>query len=308
VIKAAAIKGLGGLVAAGVAAAAAWFGVHYFSSGHTRLTHVPPISSAAAAPLPAAPAHVVVVIEENKNFSQIAGNTRSAPYLNELIARGALFTRSYGVAHPSQPNYLAIFAGITDSNGDDCPPAGIDDAAPNLATELTAAHRSFAGYAEDLPSPGSRACWAGNYARKHVPWADFSNVTAAQNQPFSALPGDYRRLPTVAFVIPNLLDDMHSASIARGDRWLRAHVGPIVDWAATHDTLVVITWDESDEAVENHIPTIFVGPMVRPGRYAQVISHYDVLRTIEDFYRLPYAGKSADVPPIAGVWKAVPTP
>jgi acid phosphatase len=42
--------------------------------------------------------------------------------------------------------------------------------------------------------------------------------------------------------------------------------------------------------------------MVRPGRYSDPITHYRVLRTIEDLYGLPHAGHAADVPPIAGIW------
>jgi acid phosphatase len=252
---------------------------------------------------PAPPAHVVVIVEENKDFEAIAGNTRSALYLNELIVRGALFTRSYGIKHPSQPNYLALFAGVTNTNRDGCPPAGIDTNAPNLATELRAKHLSFAGYSEDLPAPGSRACWSGEYARKHVPWADFDNVPPSENLPFSALPSDYNRLPTVSFIIPNLVDDMHSASIARGDRWLRDHAGPLIDWAQTHNTLVIITCDESDELIGNRIPTIFIGPMVKPGTYGERINHFSVLRTIEDLYKTGHAGASADVSPITGIWR-----
>lgn len=296
-------KAMGGFIAIAIAVAAGVFGSHYFSSGHTRFTPLPHAPVAVASNLPPAPAHVVVVVEENKDFEAIVGNTRSAPYLNDLIARGALFTHSYGVAHPSQPNYLALFAGVTDTNGDRCPPHGIDPNAPNLATELRDAGRSFAGYSEDLPAPGSRACWAGTYARKHVPWADFTNVPVSENLPFSSLPSSYDRLPAVAFIIPNVLDDMHSASIARGDSWLRTHVGPLIDWAYSHDTLVIITCDESDEIVGNRIPTIFVGPMVRHGRYAQPITHYSVLRTIEDFYGLPRAGASAHAAAIEGIWK-----
>lgn len=297
-------KSVGGFIAIAIAVAVAITGSRYFSSNHTRLSDVPHQLAAAVAPkLPSPPAHVVVVVEENKEYRDIAGNRRSAPYLNELMSRAALFTRSYGVAHPSQPNYLALFAGITDTNGDGCPPRGIDPNAPNLATELRAAQRSFVGYAEDLPQAGSRVCWSGQYARKHVPWADFQNVLAAENQPLSALPAAYEKLPTVSFIIPNLLNDMHSASIARGDAWLRSNVGPIVDWAMQHDTLVIVTWDESDDAIDNHIPTLFAGPMVRPGRYDEPVTHYRVLRTIEDLYKTPHAGASAGVPPIADIWR-----
>ena len=264
------------------------------------------IASIAAPALPSPPAHVVIVVEENKESDHIVGNVRSAPYINDLIARGAYFTRSYGVAHPSQPNYIALFAGVRNRGGDRCPPPGIDTNAPNLATELRDAHRTFAGYAEDLPAAGSRVCWSGQYARKHVPWASFDNVLASENLPLSALPADYDKLPTVSFIIPNLLDDMHSASIERGDAWLKAHVGPIVDWAMKHDTLVIVTWDESDDFFGNHIPTIFIGPMVRPGRYDEPVTHYRVLRTIEDLYGLAHAGSAAQAQPLTDIWLGRP--
>jgi phosphatidylinositol-3-phosphatase len=258
---------------------------------------------AASAPaLPHAPAHVVVIVEENKDYSQIVGNTQDAPYLNELAKRGALFTHSYAITHPSQPNYLALFAGVTNDNGDGCPPQPLDMNGANLAQELAQAHRTFAGYSEDLPAPGSRACWSGNYARKHVPWVDFSNVPDSRNLPYSSLPA-YTQLPTVSFIIPNQLDDMHSASIARGDEWLKSNVGPLIDWGMKHDTLVIVTWDENNGLIGNRIPTIFVGPMVRPGRYDDSITHYRVLRTIEDLYGLSHAGASAGVTPITGIWR-----
>ncbi len=294
------IKPLIAIVAFIVAAAAA--ALWHFRSTDTRLTQLPRVVAGAAAVKLAPPDHVVIVVEENKEYSDIAGNKKNAPYINELIARGALFTHSYGVAHPSQPNYLAMFAGVTDENGDGCPPVPLDTNAPNLGQELIAAHKSFAGYSEGLPAVGSRVCWSGQYARKHNPWADFTNIPDTVNQPFSALPA-YSQLPAVSFIIPNQLDDMHSASVARGDAWLRKHVGPLIDWASTHNTLFILTWDESDDMISNHIPTVFVGPMVQPGRYDDPITHYRVLRTIEDMYGLGHAGASAGVPPITTVWR-----
>jgi acid phosphatase len=43
--------------------------------------------------------------------------------------------------------------------------------------------------------------------------------------------------------------------------------------------------------------------MVRPGRYAQRITHYRVLRTIEAAYRLRRDGRAVAVQPITGIWK-----
>lgn len=260
-------------------------------------------SAAGAVAAPEAlprPAHVVIVMEENKSGWQIDGD-KNAPYLNELLRGGAYFTNSHGVTHPSLPNYLALFAGVTNTNRDRCPAVGFSRNAPNLATELSAAGLSFASYAENLPGAGSDACWAGDYARKHAPWTEFDNVPRSEELPFSAFPS-FERLPTIAFVIPNVQHDMHSGSIAEGDAWLSRHLGPLVAWAGSHDTLLIVSWDEGND-LENTIPTIFAGPMVRQGRYAESIDHYRVLRTLEDMYGLPHAGRSGDVAPISDCWR-----
>ena len=79
---------------------------------------------------------------ENRSYDDIIGNPR-APYINELAAGGALFTQSYAVAHPSQPNYLALFSGSTQGIHDDSCPHTFDG--PNLGRSLVDAGRSFVG-------------------------------------------------------------------------------------------------------------------------------------------------------------------
>jgi acid phosphatase len=246
------------------------------------------------------PAHIVIVMEENKSGWQIAGD-KNAPYLNALLRGGAYFTNSHAITHPSLPNYLALFAGVTNTNGDRCPAVGFPRNAPNLATELRANHLTFASYAEGLPGIGSKACWAGRYARKHAPWTEFDNVPPSEELPFSAFP-KFERLPTVSFVIPNLDDDMHDGTIAEGDAWLSRNLGPLVAWARNHDTLLVVTWDEGNDP-KNTIPTIFAGPMVRHGQYSELIDHFRVLRTLEDMYGLPHAGRSAAAAPVTDCWR-----
>ena len=245
------------------------------------------------------PAHVVVVIEENHTLAQIE-NTPSARYMNSLFRHGALFTNAHGVTHPSLPNYLALFAGQMNTNGDDCPEVGVSRNAPNLATALRAQGRSFVGYADAMPSAGFTGCWAGTYARKHAPWVEFANVPASSSLPFTAL-RSYDALPTVAFVIPDVEHDMHDGTIAQADAWLSAHIAPLVAWAKTHDTLVILTWDEGYDS-DNDIPTVFIGPMVKPGRYGEHVDHLRFLRTIEALYGLPTLGRSGKVAPIADCW------
>ena len=257
---------------------------------------------ASAPALPPPPNHVIVVIEENKSYGQIVGNVKEAPYLNSLLSRGALFTNSHGVGHPSQPNYMAIFSGLTNRDGDSCDVDGVPPDAPSLGGELLKAKYTFTGYAEDLPSVGFTGCYAGEYAHKHVPWTHFTDVPADDSRPFTDFPA-YDRLPTVSFVVPNLLNDMHSASIARGDAWLRSHLGPLIDWSMTHNSLVILTWDEDDGTVANRIPTLLLGEMVKPGRYDRNITHYSVLRTLEVLYHLPLLGSSKAELPIENIWR-----
>jgi len=257
--------------------------------------------AARAATLPR-PAHVVVVIEENHTLAQIVGNPH-APYLSALAAHGALFVDAHGVTHPSLPNYFALFAGLENTNGDGCPAHAVPARAPNLGSELDAAGFSFVGYAESLPAEDWKGCWAGPYARKHVPWAQFTNLPRSASEPFSAFPTAFETLPTVAFVVPNVENDMHDGTVAQADDWAREHLDSLVRWAAAHDTLVVLTMDEGYDKT-NSIPIIFVGPMVLPGRYAERIDHLNVLRTLEDMYGLAPTGAAAHVAPISDCWRA----
>jgi hypothetical protein len=264
-----------------------------------------------AAKLPR-PDHVVIVIEENKSFDQIIARSvlmkPAAPYINALAGRGALFTNSYALVHPSQPNYLALFSGSTHGVRDDrCP---LELSGPNLAGALLARGLSFATYSESLPAKGFKGCFSGDrlYARKHNPAANWSHLPAAVNLRFADFPTDYGKLPTIALVIPNQVNDMHNGragqAIGRGDAWLKTNLDRYVRWARSHDSLLILTWDEDDFSSSNHIPTLFVGPMVRPGRYGTRIDHYSVLRTLTEMYGLPALGDAAGSAPVTEVWRS----
>jgi phosphatidylinositol-3-phosphatase len=256
---------------------------------------------AAAVPTPA---HVVIVVEENRSQTNIIGN-KSAPYINQLAASGAMMAQSFAEVHPSEPNYYALFAGDTLVKDNVCPVNAGNT--PNLGSQLLAAGYTFVGFAESLPAAGSTECKAGKYARKHVPWVSFSNIPASYSLPFSAFPGpgnpqSYASLPTVAFVTPNLDDDMHDGSIAQGDAWLYHNLSQYAEWAKANNSLLILTWDEDDNTSRNQIPTVIYGANVRPGTYSEPISHYNVLSTLEQMYGLPKLGYANRAPAITDIW------
>jgi acid phosphatase len=256
--------------------------------------------SAFAAETVPRPDHLVIVMEENKPFSKIIGN-RVAPYINTLAKRGVLFTNSYAVTHPSQPNYLALFSGTTHGiSSDACP---LDLRGENLASELIAHGLSFASYSESIPQAGYEGCMYGAYRRKHNPAANWKEL-AAFNLPFGAFPHDFAKLPTVSLVIPDQLNDMHDGSIAQGDAWLEQNIESYAQWAKKHNSLLVVTWDEDDGSEGNRVATIFVGAKVKPCKSTQRINHYTLLRTISKMYGLPDQGESGNEKLITGVWKS----
>src|SRR5207245_7861053 len=66
--------------------------------------------------------YVLIILMENKNFSQINGST-SAPYLNQLAQNYSLATQYTACSHPSLPNYMCLTGGNT-YFGNNCSPVG----------------------------------------------------------------------------------------------------------------------------------------------------------------------------------------
>ncbi|MFA6062637.1 MAG: alkaline phosphatase family protein [Gallionella sp.] len=249
------------------------------------------------------PDHVVVLIEENRSFDQIMDKNKKDSYIHALAKRGTLFTQSYGVAHPSQPNYLALFSGTTHGVIDNR--CTLSFSGDNLANALIDKGYTFTSYSESMPEAGFLKCMSGPYQRKHNPVANWqgSRLPASINLTFDDFPKDFSKLPTVSFVMPDQNNDMHDGSFATADEWLKTHIDPYIEWAFKNNSLLILTWDEGNGATGNHIVTLFIGPMVKAGSSAQRIDHYSVLRTLLDFYDLPAMGASADSTPIKEIWK-----
>jgi len=283
-------------IAAGLVAAAAL------------VSAAPSIAAPSRAGVTAVPQydHVVVVIFENKNYDSIIGS-KDAPYWNDLAKQGAYLSDSYGVTHPSQPNYIAMFSGDTQGvTGDKCPQkfTGKD----NLGKQLVDAGKTFKAYSEGLPSAGYDGCSSGDYERKHAPWANFDNVDQKLHVPFSEFPSDYSTLPNVSFVVPDMCSDMHDCSVSKGDTWLKEKLDGYAQWAKSNNSLLIATFDEDDFTSVNKIATVLVGAGVKQGTFDESVNHYNLLRTLEDMHGLAPLGHAADKQPITQPWEGTAGP
>ena len=258
--------------------------------------------------------HVVIVMEENHSLTQIIGNRTEAPYINQLADGGVSFNGMTGVIHPSHPNYLELFSGSNQGVTDDS--SGYSFSTPNLGAALIASGRTFAGFAENLPAIGdttTNTSFDGLYVRYHCPWVPWvSTVTPLPanklaptvHRRFADFPANFASLPTVSIVVPNYIHDMHSGSfpVKDGDTWLKNNLSTYAEWAKTHNSLLIVTWDEDEFQTANRIPTIFYGANVRNGFNGGAWTLHNILRTIEDMYALPHSGRSAFVSPITGAF------
>jgi hypothetical protein len=256
-------------------------------------TRPSPLARPAAGP----PAHIAVILMENHEYGDIIGS-RHAPYINSLARRYALATGMYAIGHPSLPNYLALTGGSTFGITSDCTDCRVR--ATSLVDQLAAAHLSWKAYMEDLPGPCFTGPNAGDYAKKHDPFAYYTRIVSQPRRcasivPLGRLGADERAaaLPRFLWITPNLCHDMHDCSVSTGDRFLAAVVPPLLR-SLGPGGLLFLTWDEgaSDAgccrlASGGHIATIVAGPGARPhGRLASPTDHYSVLQTIEDILRL----------------------
>jgi hypothetical protein len=281
------------------------------------------------------PDHIVVVILEDRAANALGDP--NLPYINQLANGGLLYTSFQSLNSSSQlgeMNYLGLYSGSTQGVTDDG--LGYSFSGPNLGKSFNSTPGlSLAGYTESLPSDGSQvqqAAQAGGfnipdlYTRDYNPFAMFTDagtgkVNADVNKTFNSFsalataPNTYANLSTVSFVIPNNLDNTHGSNDANpygtdpgqydylrhtADNWLQQNLDGYVQWAKTHNSLLILTGDEGDRAhtFANGVTTIITGDsrLVVPGRDTNTFNHYSTLRTIEDMYGIAPLGNSAAVP------------
>lgn len=240
--------------------------------------------------------HVYMIVMENKEYDSIVGRA-DAPFINGLVAGYALATNYTAVAHPSEPNYLALFSGSTFGVADD----GVHNlSGQNLADQIEAVGMTWRVFAENVPTNCFKGVVAANgedgqglYARKHNPAISFTNISGSPVR-CANITNLHHFDPGAAnyeLIIPNLCHDMHDCSVAVGDNFLKALVPGILSSGAWQENGVLfIVWDEGTTNVGGggHVPLLVVSNLARKGfRFATAANHYSLVRTIEDAWGMP---------------------
>ncbi|MCU1564733.1 MAG: phosphoesterase [Arthrobacter sp.] len=203
------------------------------------------------------PGHVFVINLENKGYDKVWGPDSAASYLSKTLrAQGVLLSQYYGIAHNSNPDYLAQISGqgSNEMTRNDCPtyapfqqkgttepgqvqgtgcvyPASV----PTVAGQLSSAGKTWKGYMEDMQSPcqhpvlGTKddhqsAKVGDQYATRHNPFVYFEAITSSpecqQNVvDFTHLSRDLKSAdttPNLSYITPNLCNDGHDTPCVDG--------------------------------------------------------------------------------------------
>jgi phosphatidylinositol-3-phosphatase len=269
---------------------------------HTPTPGPSPIAgSPTAGPSPtAAPAHVFLIVMENRSYSQAI----SSGYTAQLASQYAVATDYHGVSHPSLPNYLALTSGSTWGIADDgfhALPAG------GLGAQLTSAGIDWRAYMEGMTNGCFHSPYP--YALKHNPFAYYGSACPSQVVPFTQFASDMSgTVPQFVWITPNLCNDGHDCSSSVADAWLAKTVPTILSSNAWQDNgMLIITWDEGEDSA-NSVLTVIIRPNPVVHRSAKPYDHYSLLATIEDTLGVPRLGQAAQATPMADLMAVQPAP
>jgi len=245
--------------------------------------------------------------------SALPGLKTQLAQIQGALAAGYPSNYATGDAFPTAKNFNPIFG----------EPIQIPFTTPNLGSSLIQAGKTFTEYVEGLTDAGAADPYnyaniakvndpsdpySIGYAHRHDPASDWISATPSGNQlprtavqdfaNFGSQNVDFSYLPNVSLVVPNTINDMHDgtvpASTKVGDTWCQKNLANYLAWAKTHNSLLILTTDESDTDATNHIMTVIAGDprIVQTGVSGQYVTHYDVLRTVQAMFGAGYTGWS----------------
>jgi hypothetical protein len=260
--------------------------------------------------------HVYIVAEENRSYERIVGSA-SMPYLNGLLAKGAVATQFYSNMHGSLENYLIVTSGqYLTHNNDTLAVFNVD----NIERHLLSNGKTFKSYAQSLPYAGFTGLYSGAYMKRHAPLPYFTEMGNSslikEHVSTTQLAKDIANgtLPNFAFITPDGNNDMHNCGANLGacfwtaDQFLKNTIGRC--WLPRRSSPAMespaIWADEADLGSDNrcsatvstgcggHILVATIGPQVTGYKSTTTYHHQSVLKTM-----LEALGTTANFPAAA---------
>jgi len=183
-------------------------------------------------------------------------------------------TNYCAIEHPSEPNYLDIFSAKTKALRRTTPPGEISPrrliSATNSSPVWTSHQRK-----SDLSAVTRRACRASD-GTGAMPANTPSSTTLGRFQHFRSGPRVHPTCPFRALIRhpphgrlqqtaprficgPQSLQRLHDCSVATGDHMLAKNIEGYRVWAMTHNSLLIVVWDEDDSSQSNKLPPYLLG-------------------------------------------------
>ncbi|KUJ20782.1 acid phosphatase [Mollisia scopiformis] len=225
---------------------------------------------------------------ENTDYADAAAD----PTMEALAKMGIKLTGSYAVTHPSEPNYMAAFAGdYWGVNGDSF--LAVPSNVSTVADLLDDKGISWGLYQEGMPYSG--------YQGPAIVYKSIANTPdkAAKVKNFTMFYEDLKddKLPQWMFITPNMTNDGHDTNVTFAAKWCKEFLTPLLsDPHFMANTLVHITFDENEDyTIQNQIFTVLLGDAVPADLVGTVddnyYNHYSELSTVEANWDLKTLGR-----------------
>lgn len=209
---------------------------------------------------------VIIIAEENKDYSTVMGNAYFAGLANTYTN----LTGYKNILHPSQPNYFAITSGSSQGcTNDSC---STKRNVNNVFRLVTNAGLTWGAWIES----GSPT--------KHNP-AEFYSDSYSGQKDFSDFQTNYiagsGTPPNFCFVSPNLANDAHDGTLATAATWLQNtfKLATLQSKSWASETAFIIWFDESGSGSFTYC--CIISPISKGITSNISYNHYNTLATVE---------------------------
>ncbi|KAJ2981935.1 hypothetical protein NQ176_g1718 [Zarea fungicola] len=257
---------------------------------------------------------IAIFLFENQDYDKSYGD----PNFKWFRSKGISLTNYVAATHPSMGNYMASIAGdyfgMDDDDDDMIAPKNVS----TVIDLLESKNISWAHYMEDMPYTGfqggewkNRKNGRNDYVRKHNPAILHESVTkvpsrlaqvknmsltdTSRSEFHKDLTAD--KLPQWMFITPNMTSDGHDTDVRTSGKWCRYFLEPLLkDPRFTKNTLILLTWDETDTySGRNKVLGILLGDVIPPDLIGTAddnfYNHYSQISTVSANWNLPTLGR-----------------